>query len=292
MLIHEACRNSCRTDGPFISLEFFPPRRPELMPKLLESADKLKTLKPLFAAVTCGAGGGGATGTLETAAKLSDTLGFTVMPHLTCVHHTPESAREAVRELKNMGIRNALAVRGDLPEGMDAAPEELRYATDLVAIIRQEAPDMAVGVAAYPDIHPESETAQQDVEMLKFKLDNAEFGVTQLFFDNRRYFDLVERLEGMGCTRPVIPGVLPIRSLGQIRRLMTLCSTPIPGDLLSSIEKAHAQGGDDAVRELGLDHAAQQLRDLAANGAPGIHLYPFNQAELCLELAQRAGLLS
>lgn len=287
MYIHEACEN----DTPFLSLEFFPPRSAEAMPKFLRSAEKLKTLSPLFAAVTCGAGGGGATGTLETTSRLANDLGFTVMPHVTCVHNTPESARELVREFRKAGIYNALAVRGDFPDGTESAPEGLRHASDLAAIMLDEAPDMAIGVAAYPDAHPESGTFQHDLEVLKFKLESASFAVTQLFFDNRRYFDLVDRLNALGCHKPIIPGVLPIRSLGQIRRLMTLCSTPIPGDLLARIEAADAEGGDAAVRELGVEHAVEQLKGLVKGRVPGIHLYPFNQADLCLELAERAGLM-
>lgn len=273
MYIHEACE----TAAPFLSLEFFPPRNADALPGFLQTAHKLKSLRPLFAAVTCGAGGGGATGTLETTTRLADELGFTVMPHVTCVHNTPESARQLVRDFRKNGIRNALAVRGDFPEDMDAAPEGLRHASDLAAIMLDEAPEMAVGVAAYPDAHPESETFMHDVEVLKFKLDSASFAVTQLFFDNRRYFDLVDRLRSLGCTKPVIPGVLPIRSLGQIRRLMTLCSTPIPGDLLAKIEAADAEGGDAAVRELGVEHAVEQLKGLVEGGAPGIHLYPLDR---------------
>lgn len=277
---------------PFISLEFFPPRNEDALPVFLDTVHRLARLKPLFAAVTCGAGGGGATGTLKTARDLCEKQGFTVMPHMTCVRNDPKSIAEQVREIRSCGIRNVLAVRGDFPDGVDSAPENLRHASDLVRTVRDADENLCVGVAAYPDAHPESASIDQDIEHLRQKFEaGADFAVTQLFFDNRKYFDMVERLADKGCTKLIIPSVLPIRSLGQVRRLMGLCSTPIPGKLLAALEAAHASGGDDAVRDVGADYAATQVRGLVDAGAPGVHLYPFNRAGLCLDVVERAGLM-
>lgn len=279
-------------DRPFISIELLPPRRDAEMDGFWNTVEKLKNMKPLFAAVTCGAGGKGAVGTLQTSRDLAESHGFTVMPHITCVHSKLSGLQDQLNEIQSCGIRNVLAVRGDFPAGIDSAPKGLRYASDLVAKINDMAPELAVGVAAYPDGHPESRSILEDIGFLKHKLDaGASFGVTQLFFDNRRYFDMIDRLAAMGCDKPVIPSVLPVRSLGQIKRVMELCDAPVPGKFLSAIEDAHAKGGDDAVKEYGINMAAAQVSGLLENGAPGVHIYPFNRAEMCVEVMQRAGLL-
>ncbi len=180
------------------------------------AVEKMKSMKPLFAAVTCGAGGSGSVGTLKTSRNLAESHGFTVMPHVTCVHTKLSDLQGHLDSIQSCGIRNVLAVRGDFPAGMESAPKGLRYASDLVGHINEMAPELAVGVAAYPDGHPESRSILEDIGFLKHKLDaGAAFGVTQLFFDNRRYFDMVDRLAAMGCDKPIIPSVLPVRSLGR-----------------------------------------------------------------------------
>ncbi len=167
-------------------------------------------MKPLFAAVTCGAGGKGSVGTLATSRNLAEKHGFTVMPHVTCVHTKESDLKSQLDEIQSCGIRNVLAVRGDFPAGMESAPKGLRYASDLVKRIGELAPKLAVGVAAYPDGHPESRSILEDIGFLKHKLDaGAAFGVTQLFFDNRRYFDMVDRLAAMGCDKPIIQACCP-----------------------------------------------------------------------------------
>lgn len=278
-------------DRPFISVELLPPRRETEQDGFWQAVESIKQMKPLFAAVTCGAGGSGSVGTLATSRDLAEKHGFTVMPHITCVHAAQVGLREQVDAIRACGIRNALAVRGDFPAGMETPPKGLAHASDLVERIHEIDPDLAVGVAAYPDGHPESRSIAEDVSFLKHKLDaGASFGVTQLFFDNRRYFDMIDRLAALGCHKPVIPSVLPVRSLGQIRRFMELCDAPVPGKFLAGLEAAHAKGGNDAVREYGIGMAAAQVAGLLENGAPGVHLYPFNRASMCLEVIRRAGL--
>lgn len=278
-------------DRPFVSVELLPPRRESELTGFWDTVERLKSMKPLFAAVTCGAGGKGSVGTLSTSRDLAEQHGLTVMPHVACVHTSVSALKEQIEDIRSCGIRNVLAVRGDFPTGMESAPRGLRYASDLVERIAEIAPEMAVGVAAYPDGHPESKSIAEDIGFLKYKLDKgAAFGVTQLFFDNRRYFDMVDRLAAMGCDKPIIPSILPVRSLGQIKRVMELCDAPVPGKFLHDIETAHDKGGNDAVREYGVSMAAAQLSNLLENGAPGVHLYPFNRAEMCLDVIERAGL--
>jgi len=280
-------------DRPFISVELLPPRRDAEQDGFWVAVEKMKSMKPLFAAVTCGAGGSGSVGTLKTSRDLAESHGFTVMPHVTCVHTKLADLQAHLDAIQACGIRNVLAVRGDFPAGMESAPKGLRYASDLVGHINDMAPNLAVGVAAYPDGHPESRSIVEDIGFLKHKLDaGASFGVTQLFFDNRRYFDMIDRLASMGCNKPIIPSVLPVRSIGQIKRVMELCDAPVPGKFLSAIEDAHTKGGNDAVKEYGINRAAAQISSLLENGAPGVHIYPFNRADMCVEVMQRAGLLS
>lgn len=278
----------------FVSLEFFPPRDQAAREHMLDVARELKALRPLFVSVTCGAGGGGGRNTLEAATALSAVHGLTVMPHLTCCGLRPEDVDNAVARFQANGINNILALRGD---GADhagpAADAPFRHASDLVERIRPRYPRLALGVAAYPEPHPESPSVEADIEMLKFKFDaGADFGVTQLFFDNRRYFDMVERLAAKGCAKPVLPGVMPLRTMASARRILSLCGAAIPGNLYAALEAAHAEGGDEAVQEVGTAYAARQITGLLQGGAPGVHLYPLNQSAQALDVARRAGLLA
>jgi len=278
-------------DRPFVSVELLPPRRDTEQEPFWRAVEKIKRMKPLFAAVTCGAGGKGSVGTLAVARDLAESHGFTVMPHITCVHTAQTGLEPQLDAVRACGIRNALAVRGDFPEDAPRPPRALAHASDLVERILELAPDLAVGVAAYPDGHPQSGSLAEDIGFLKFKFDaGASFGVTQLFFDNRRYFDMVDRLAALGCDKPVIPSVLPVRTMGQIKRVTSLCDAPVPGKILAVVEDAYDKGGDEAVREYGVALAARQVADLLENGAPGVHLYPFNQPDMCAEILERAGL--
>ncbi|MDD4730822.1 MAG: methylenetetrahydrofolate reductase [Desulfovibrio sp.] len=282
-----------RPNQPFVSFEFFPPRDEEARVRMLRVGRELQVLRPLFVSVTCGAGGGGGRGTLEAATMLHDALGYTVMPHLTCCGLDGAGVSAAVDQFRASGIRNVLALRGDGADGTGPGPDApFQHASDLVEYIRRDHRDMALGVAAYPEPHPESPSVQADIDMLRHKLDaGADFSVTQLFFDNRRYFDMVDRLAQQGCRKPVIPGVMPLRTMASARRILSLCGAAIPGNLYAALEAAHAQGGDDAVQKVGTAHAVQQVQGLLNGGAPGVHLYPLNQSAQCLEVARRSGLL-
>ncbi|WP_419786318.1 methylenetetrahydrofolate reductase [Pseudodesulfovibrio sp.] len=277
-------------DRPFVSVELLPPRKEAEQTVFWTAVEKIKRMKPLFAAVTCGAGGKGSVGTLTVARDLAEKHGFTVMPHITCVHAAQTGLESQLDTIRACGIRNALAIRGDFPEDSPRPPKGLAHASDLVEHILELAPDLSIGVAAYPDGHPESASLAEDIGFLKFKLDaGATFGVTQLFFDNRRYFDMIDRLAALGCHKPIIPSVLPVRTLGQIKRVTSLCDAPVPGKILAGAEAAYEKGGDAAVREFGTSLAARQIADLLQNGAPGVHLYPFNQPDMCADILERVG---
>jgi methylenetetrahydrofolate reductase (NADPH) len=274
---------------PFVSLEFFPPKEREAWDRFFDAAARLKAADPLFVSVTYGAGGSTQDNTLEIATRLKQDVGFEPLVHLTTVGASQEKINDFLASLQEAGINNVLALRGDPPRGMtEFVPdnEDFQHASDLVTYINRHFPDMGVGVAAYPEAHPESPTVSHDIEMLKLKLDaGADLAMTQLFFDNRLYFDLVERLAAMGVDKPVVPGVLPIMSLGSVRFILNLCGASIPGRFYLELEEADKKGGAREVRKIGIDYAIRQCRDLIEGGAPGVHLYTLNQADACLEIA-------
>lgn len=274
---------------PFVSLEFYPPKEREQWGAFFAEAEKLKAVNPLFVSVTYGAGGGTQDNTLEIAARLKNETGFEPLVHLTTVGATEERISTFLRDLKTSGIENILALRGDPPRGMcDFKPdnERFQHASDLVSFMRAGFPEFCVGVAGYPQPHPQSPTVAEDLAWTKFKIEQgAQFIVTQLFFDVRQYVDFVERLKAMGVDVPVIPGILPIMSLGSIRFILSLCGASIPGKFYLELEEADKKGGAAAVSEIGLRFAIDQCRQLLDAGAPGVHLYTLNKADACLHIA-------
>lgn len=277
---------------PFYSLEFFPPKEEDQWPDFFKAVERLQKLNPLYASVTYGAGGGTQANTFEITARLKN-LGITVMPHLTCVNATSERLAAFLRELQTIGAENVMALRGDAPstEGFSWDNGEFKHASDLVAFVRREFPDFCIGVAGYPGAHPESPTFALDSLHTKAKIDaGADFIVTQLFFDVREYFAMVDRLRAMGVDKPVLPGILPIQSLESIRRILRMCGANIPGKLYLALEEANEKGGARAVKDAGIRFAVEQIRRLIDNGAPGIHLYTLNRAGSCLRIAEEAGI--
>ncbi|SDK72994.1 5,10-methylenetetrahydrofolate reductase (NAD(P)) [Maridesulfovibrio ferrireducens] len=275
---------------PFISLEFFPPKDKESWPAFFEVVEKLKVLNPLFASVTYGAGGGTQSNSLEIVKQMKQDMGVEPLAHLTCVGATPENISYFINSLREAGVENILALRGDAPkdvEDFDFNTQVFKQGSDLVTYVNDQHPGMGIGVAGYPEAHLESPSIKEDFKWMKYKVDEGgQFILTQLFFDNRVYFDFCERLSEMGINVPVIPGVLPIMSLKSAKFILSLCGATIPGKYLSALEKAHADGGDEAVYRLGIDYATKQAQGLLDGGAPGVHLYTLNRAKACLEIGQ------
>ena len=275
-------------ERPFFSLEFFPPKDHEQWPDFFATVEKLKALEPLFASVTYGAGGSSQDSTLEITTRLRQ-MNLEPMAHLTCVGASPERITQFLRQLMAAGVENVLALRGDAPKGQayDWAQAQFRYASDLVSFVRRVQPGMGVAVAGYPAPHPESRSFVADRAHTLAKVQSgADFVVTQLFFDVREYFDLVDGLRANNVHAPVIPGILPVQSLDSIRRVLSMCGASIPGKFYLELEEAHHKGGAEAVGEVGLRFAVEQIRQLLEGGAPGIHLYTLNRAGLCLRLAE------
>ena len=274
-------------DRPVRSLEFFPPRDEAGVGALRQSAEALRAIHPAFVSVTYGAGGSTRERTAEVTRLLHQELDFAVMPHLTCVNHTREEILAIAGAHHAAGIRNIMALRGDVPAGLTADTafkDGLRYGSDIVALLHENFPDICCGVGGYPEKHPEAASLEADIEHLKRKVDaGAGFITTQLFFDNAVFFRFVERCHTAGISVPIVPGIMPVLSLKQIRRMTGMCGASLPAALLRRLEAA----GDnvDTVEFVGIEWAVTQIRDLLARGAPGYHLYILNRAKSALALA-------
>ena len=276
------------TRKPFLSLEFFPPKERDTWPKFFEEVEKLKVLDPLFVSVTYGAGGGTQANTLDIVTRLKNDLGLEPMAHLTCVGASSEGLHGFLAAITEAGIQNVLALRGDPPknaEGFSFDGQEFKHASDLVEFIRRHYPDMGIGVAGIPTMHPESATLEDDLTWLKHKVDaGGQFVVTQLFFENELYLKYVERLRAIGVAVPVLPGIMPILSMKSAEFIAGLNGREVFGGFFETLQAAFAKGGDEAVRELGLAHATKQVQGLLDAGVPGVHLYTLNRAEACLSI--------
>jgi methylenetetrahydrofolate reductase (NADPH) len=272
---------------PLRSLEFFPPKDDEGVAHLRTTAGILQRMAPDFVSVTYGAGGSTRERTAQVSAMLRADFGLTVMPHLTCVGSSAAEIAELSDRIHEGGFRNIMTLRGDPPKGQttfEPYKDGLRYASDLVALLKKRHPDFCLGVGGYPEKHPEAPDLDRDLAHLKRKVDaGAAFITTQLFFDNAVYYRFVERCRALGITVPIVPGIMPVLSLKQIVRFTQMCGASLPEKLVKRLEAAgdHA----DALEAVGIDWALMQIRDLLAHGAPGYHLYILNRAKSALALA-------
>ncbi len=272
----------------FCSLEFFPPKDVNQWDNFFTTVDKLKAVDPLFASVTYGAGGSSQDATLEIVSRMKQKA-IEPMSHFTCVGATKEKISDFLDKLKEAKIDNILALRGDPPKDreIDWNTEPFRHAEELIHFMRKYNPELGVAAAAYPAPHPESPTFALDQHYTRAKaIAGAELFVTQLFFDVREYIALVNSLRGYNLDIPVIPGILPIQSFASLKRTMAMCGANIPANLYFSLEEAFARGGEEAVKEIGTEYAINQIKELLKIGAPGIHLYTLNKADLCLKIAK------
>jgi methylenetetrahydrofolate reductase (NADPH) len=272
---------------PLRSLEFFPPKDEAGVEALCATATALKKINPDFVSVTYGAGGSTRERTAQVSEILRQECNFTVMPHLTCVGHSRAELVEVADRIYAGGFRNIMTLRGDPPKGettFTPYKDGLRYASDLVRLLKQGHGDLCLGVGGYPERHPEAASLDVDLTNLKNKVDaGADFITTQLFFDNAVYFRFVERCRGAGITIPIVPGIMPVLSLKQIQRFTTMCGATLPQKLITRLEAAAEN--TDVVETIGIDWALTQIRELLAHGAPGYHLYILNRAKGALALA-------
>ncbi len=266
---------------PVYSFEFFPPKTPEGAENLMRTVADLKgKVRPHFVSVTYGAGGSTRDRTLQVVSRIQNELDLTAMAHLTCVASTRAELRANVAQLVSENVENILALRGDVPQGEEEyqVPEDgLEHATDLIELLAGEFP-VDVGAACYPEGHLESPDAAEDLRWTKRKCElGARFLVTQLFFDNRHYFDFVERARAAGIDVPIVPGIMPITNVAQIERFTKMCGASIPEELH---ERLTACADDPArVMAAGIEQAIGQCRALLEGGAPGLHFYTLNKSD-------------
>ena len=270
------------------SFEFFPPNTAEGAQKLAETAKQLAQLKPEFFSVTYGAGGSTRERTLSAVLDLC-RAGHAAAPHISCIGSSRTSVREILEDYRSHGIRHLVALRGDLPSGT-ATSGEFHYANELVAFIREEFGDhFFIEVAAYPEYHPQSRSAQEDLRAFKRKVEaGANSAITQYFFNADCYFHFVDECAAMGLDVPIVPGIMPIGRFSQLARFSDACGAEIPRWIRKRLE---GYGDDTAsIRAFGLDVVTDLCDRLLSNGAPGLHFYTLNQAGLTTTIWQRLGL--
>lgn len=266
---------------PSFSFEFFPPKTDEGERNLGRALAELSRMQPTFVSVTYGAGGSATQKrkTVDIVASIKTEHGLEAMAHFTCVGATTAELRETLDLMRDAGVQNVLALRGDPPAGETewvATEGGLEYSRELIELIRDEY-DFAIGAACFPEVHIHADSAESDLRYCKEKVDaGARFLITQLFFDNAVYWDFVARAREIGIDVPIIPGIMPITNFEQIKRFTSMCGASIPPDLLRELGLRADQ--PDAVADFGVAYATLQCADLLAKGAPGIHFYTLNRS--------------
>jgi methylenetetrahydrofolate reductase (NADPH) len=264
---------------PCFSFEFFPPKDDEGTERLFQTISELQDDDPAFVSVTYGALGSTRDRTLNVVRRIKQKTEIEAMAHFTCVGATVEELRATLDEMRDIGIENVLALRGDPPQGeaeWRQTPGGLKYSTELIELITGEYP-FAVGAASFPEVHPEAPDLDHDLRFMREKVEaGASFLITQLFFDNDLYFEFVEAARERGIEVPIIPGIIPVTNYKQLKRITTMCGASIPDDF--ERELSARQDDPEAVKDLGVSFATLQCADLLARGAPGIHFYTLNKS--------------
>lgn len=267
-----------------LSFEVFPPKQQSKFDSVVEASKELAGLKPDFMSITYGAGGTTKVNTVEIASKIQ-SYNTPALAHLTCVGNTLETLKDTMQAMKNEGIENVLALRGDMPQNMEAGQvatvKELEHANQLVTILKKEG--FCVGGACYPEGHPESKNRADDIDNLKYKVDaGVDFLTTQMFFDNNMLYSYLYRLQSKGIHVPVLAGIMPITNSSQVERMVKLSSAYIPAKLLSICDRFC--NNPDAMRQAGIAYATDQIIDLISNGVRGIHIYTMNKPAVAKDI--------
>ena len=264
-------------DEPCLSFEFFPPRTIAGEKNLFRAIDQIKELRPGFVSVTCGAGGSTRGKTVQWVDKIRRSHDIEAVAHLTCLGVEASELEASVDEVLAAGIQNVLALRGDPPTDGPVPEGGCRYASELIEIVRRKMPHACIAAACYPETHPEAVSVQSDLDNMKRKADaGVDFFITQLFFDNAKYFEFLGRARSKGITQPIVPGIMPIQNVAQVKRFIEMCGASIPSHLLKLLEQY--QGTDAAVFHIGVAHAIAQSHELLQSGAPGVHFYTLNKS--------------
>jgi methylenetetrahydrofolate reductase (NADPH) len=284
-------RDHLARGGRSFSFEFFPPKDDPGEATLWQAVRRLEPLAPTFVSVTYGAGGSTRDRTTRITARIAGQTTLTPVAHLTCVGASRAELRHIVGGYADAGVRTVMALRGDPPEGPGAPwrphPEGLDHADDLVRLVR-EVSGFGIGVAAFPDGHPESPDLEQDARVLAAKAEaGADFAITQFFFEPDAYFRLVESLRRIGCDLPVVPGIMPVTNIRQVERFAQLSGTAMPARVVARLD---AVAGDaDAVRRVGVELASELSARLLDGGAPGLHFYTLNRSTSTLDVFAALG---
>ncbi len=274
-----------------ISFEFFPPKTGEGEEALFRTIKELEFIHPTFVSITYGAGGTTRERTIRVVKKIHTQTNLTVMAHQTCIGHTRKEIIDILSQYKEIGVQNILALRGDIPQGQEETfvfpPDGCRYANELVSLIRETFGDwFSIGVAAYPEGHPESPDLDTDIHYFKKKVEaGAEFAITQMFFDNRYFYNYIEKLQKEGIDIPVIPGIMPITNFKQIKKFADMCGATIPGELIQKLQAVADK--PEEIEKIGIDYAIQQCEDLLKNGVKGLHFYTLNKSKATIEIYNR-----
>ena len=265
-----------------LSFEVFPPKTETSFESVKVATEEIAKLRPSFMSVTYGAGGGTSRYTLDIAKNIKELYGVPTLAHLTCVSSTKETVKERIADIKEAGITNIMALRGDIPSGLENADRskwDYRHAIDLVRELKEADPDFCLGGACYPEVHPESENQADDIKYLKEKVDaGCDFLTTQMFFDNNLLYNFLYKIREAGITVPIIPGIMPITNANQVERAIKLSCSFMPQRFKSIVDKF---GHDPlAMKQAGIAYATDQIIDLYANGITNVHVYSMNKPDV------------
>ncbi len=269
-------------EKPSLSFEVFPPKTDTAFDSVFKATEELAALKPDFMSVTYGAGGGTSAYTAQISKNLQDKFGVPTLAHLTCVSSTKKEIQNQLHRLKEYGITNILALRGDIPEDMEKENLEYHYAGQLIEEIKAFG-DFCIGGACYPESHPESETCAKDVAYLKKKVEQGcEFLTTQMFFDNNILYNFLYRIREAGVTVPVVAGIMPVTNAAQMKRICSISQTALPQRFIRIVDRY----GDkpEAMKQAGIAYATEQIIDLYANGINAVHVYTMNKPDVAAEI--------
>ena len=270
-----------------ISFEFFPPKTEEAEKQLFKTIKDLEHLNPTFVSVTYGAGGSTRDRTRNIVKKIHEETKLTVMAHLTCIGHSKKELLEILQDYKNIGIQNILALRGDIPVNQEnfKIPEDgCHYANELVELIRENFGDyFSIAVACYPEGHPESPNIERDIYYFKKKVEaGADFAITQMFFENKYFYEYVDKVRKEGIDIPIIPGIMPITNFKQIRKFAAMCGATIPENLVKELEKY--EDNPEMVKKVGIEYATHQCIDLLNHNVKGLHFYTLNKSDATIQI--------